>query len=84
MAEFSRLVVPKAPRTVVEGQQQKESTYWRSFRVSLAASCCRSEGDYGPCAMLTLPTLASLPSFSSRMRPSPISISRRPRRIATS
>ncbi|GAA5970857.1 hypothetical protein JCM8115_007020 [Rhodotorula mucilaginosa] len=32
MAEFSRLVVPKAPRTVVEGQQQKESTYWRSFR----------------------------------------------------
>jgi hypothetical protein len=36
MAEFSRLVVPKAPRTVVEGQQQKESTYWRSFRVSLA------------------------------------------------
>ncbi|BGP45421.1 U3 small nucleolar RNA-associated protein 15 [Rhodotorula kratochvilovae] len=32
MAEFSRLVVPKAPRTTTESQQQKESVYWRSFK----------------------------------------------------
>ncbi|GAA6047740.1 hypothetical protein JCM3770_001754 [Rhodotorula araucariae] len=32
MAEFSRLVVPKAPRTTTENQQQKESVYWRSFK----------------------------------------------------
>lgn len=41
MAEFSRLVVPKAPRTIVEGQQQKESTYWRSFRVRTGISLHR-------------------------------------------
>ncbi|GAA5831099.1 hypothetical protein JCM11251_005142 [Rhodosporidiobolus azoricus] len=32
MAEFSRLVVPKPPRTAVESEQQKESVYWRSFK----------------------------------------------------
>ncbi|BGO97179.1 U3 small nucleolar RNA-associated protein 15 [Rhodotorula toruloides] len=32
MADFSRLVVPKAAKTVVENQQQKESVYWRSFK----------------------------------------------------
>lgn len=35
MADFSRLVVPKAAKTVVENQQQKESVYWRSFKVRL-------------------------------------------------
>ncbi|GJN87988.1 hypothetical protein Rhopal_000943-T1 [Rhodotorula paludigena] len=32
MAEFSRLVVPKPPRSSNENQQQKESVYWRSFK----------------------------------------------------
>ncbi|GAA5901891.1 U3 small nucleolar RNA-associated protein 15 [Sporobolomyces salmoneus] len=32
MAEFSRLVVPKPPRTSTESQQQKESVYWKSFK----------------------------------------------------
>ncbi|GAA6012529.1 hypothetical protein JCM10207_009032 [Rhodosporidiobolus poonsookiae] len=32
MAEFSRLVVPKPPRTAVQSEQQKESVYWRSFK----------------------------------------------------
>lgn len=33
MAEFSRLVVPKPPRTTTESQQKKESVYWKSFKV---------------------------------------------------
>lgn len=32
MAEFSRLVVPKPPRTTTESQQKKESVYWKSFK----------------------------------------------------
>ncbi|GAA5984109.1 hypothetical protein JCM11641_000316 [Rhodosporidiobolus odoratus] len=32
MAEFSRLVVPKPPRTQTQSEQQKESVYWRSFK----------------------------------------------------
>ncbi|GAA5877675.1 hypothetical protein JCM1840_004981 [Sporobolomyces johnsonii] len=32
MAEFSRLVVPKPPRTATESEQKKESVYWRSFK----------------------------------------------------
>ncbi|GAA5982644.1 hypothetical protein JCM5350_002134 [Sporobolomyces pararoseus] len=32
MAEFSRLVVPKPPRTSNESLQQKESVYWKSFK----------------------------------------------------
>ncbi|GAA5857356.1 hypothetical protein JCM8547_002237 [Rhodosporidiobolus lusitaniae] len=32
MAEFSRLTVPKPPRTQTESEQQKESVYWRSFK----------------------------------------------------
>lgn len=33
MAEFSRLVVPKPPRTSTENVQKKESTYWKSYKV---------------------------------------------------
>lgn len=40
MADFSRLVVPKAPKTVVENQQQKESVYWRSFKVRSSVTRC--------------------------------------------
>ncbi|GAA6035084.1 hypothetical protein JCM8097_002176 [Rhodosporidiobolus ruineniae] len=32
MADFSRLVVSKAPRTAAASEQQKESVYWRSFK----------------------------------------------------
>ncbi|GAA6059631.1 hypothetical protein JCM10212_004134 [Sporobolomyces blumeae] len=32
MAEFSRLVVPKPPRTATESEQKKESVYWKSFK----------------------------------------------------
>ncbi|BGP19053.1 hypothetical protein JCM10213_009237 [Rhodosporidiobolus nylandii] len=32
MAEFSRLVVPKPPRTATESDQQKEGVYWRAFK----------------------------------------------------
>ncbi|ORY90894.1 WD40-repeat-containing domain protein [Leucosporidium creatinivorum] len=35
MAEFSRLVVPKAPRTSTENVQKKESVYWKSFKSPL-------------------------------------------------
>jgi hypothetical protein len=40
MADFSRLVVPKAAKTVVENQQQKESVYWRSFKVRFQYTDC--------------------------------------------
>lgn len=39
MAEFSRLVVPKAPRTSTENVQKKESVYWKSFKVQRAHNC---------------------------------------------
>lgn len=31
--EFSRLVVPKPPRTSSENHQKKESTFWKSYKV---------------------------------------------------
>ncbi|SCZ92462.1 BZ3500_MvSof-1268-A1-R1_Chr5-2g07880 [Microbotryum saponariae] len=32
MAEFSRLVVPRPPRTSVESEQKSESVYWKSYK----------------------------------------------------
>ncbi|KAM0792958.1 hypothetical protein ACM66B_002716 [Microbotryomycetes sp. NB124-2] len=32
MAEFSRLVVPSAPKSTSDKRQQSESTYWKSFK----------------------------------------------------
>ncbi|KDE08664.1 hypothetical protein MVLG_01123 [Microbotryum lychnidis-dioicae p1A1 Lamole] len=32
MAEFSRLVVPKPPRTSIESEQKSESVYWKSYK----------------------------------------------------
>ncbi|KAK4049766.1 U3 small nucleolar RNA-associated protein 15 [Microbotryomycetes sp. JL221] len=34
MSEFSRLVVPKAPKTTRDSHQHSESTYWKSFKAS--------------------------------------------------
>lgn len=31
--EFSRLVVPKPPRTTTESHQRRESTFWKSYKV---------------------------------------------------
>jgi hypothetical protein len=73
MAEFSRLVVPKAPRTSTENVQKKESVYWKSFKVSLKPHPVAHHHlpltSYSFCASPSLPSSSSptppYPTFNS-------------------
>jgi hypothetical protein len=73
--EFSRLSVPKPPRTTVENLSKRESTYWKSFKVSDRLPSPETAAN---------DPIDSPPSSSSRTPPSPTSPSPPPLPTATS
>lgn len=40
--DFQRLQVPRAPKSVAETAKDKESTYWRSYKVRVLPVGCAS------------------------------------------